>query len=124
WSPAGSTRQTFFVRSNLKQRQGRLREPNEATSQQHEPPAGNARRAASSGELRLQPRPTFFHPSNYSGKDREENNEDDDFLDVLVDAGYQPPEKVAHKQHAPDPRRTAEHAVRQKCSVRHPGHTR
>src|SRR5688572_9582235 len=69
----------------------------------------------------------FFYSPNDPRQNREEDNDDDHLLDVLVDARYVPPEEIADEQHAPDPHDAADDVVEDEIArphLRRPRHDR
>src|SRR5688572_23984872 len=63
--------------------------------------------------------PAFFDPPNDPRQNREEDNDDDHLLDVLVDARDVPPEEIADEQHAPDPHDAADDVVEDEIAIPH-----
>jgi len=59
-------------------------------------------------------------PTDYAGKNRDEDHEKYDNLDVLIDARNISSQEIAGEQHAPYPEKGAEHADRKENAVWHP----
>src|SRR6266511_3273714 len=56
-----------------------------------------------------------YHSRHY----RDQHYQNDDYLDVLVDAGNIPAKKITGENHAPDPCHRADDAEGEKCAVGH-----
>src|SRR6266542_538516 len=58
-------------------------------------------------------------PADDAGKDRDEDHQEYDYLDVPVDSGNISSQEIAGEQHAPYPKKRAEYADREKLTIWH-----
>src|SRR5688572_4160693 len=77
-----------------------------------------SRRRADRGRRRYRPLP-FLVPVDDSGQDRQEHDNDNDKLDVLVDPRNVAAQEIPGEEHAPDPEQPARHIIEDEAPVLH-----